>query len=63
MPRGEEAGRRPGRYLPPLSMSIPMLIFGGASLALPLATARALQLTEAQVGAWILALYGRLRQE
>ena len=47
-----------GRYLPPLSMAIPMLIFAGASLALPLAAARALQLTEPQVGAWILALYG-----
>jgi benzoate membrane transport protein len=52
------ARQRLGRYLPPLSMAVPMLIFSAAALAIPLATARALQLAAPQVGAWILALYG-----
>src|SRR5918998_2772525 len=46
------------RYAAPLSMAIPVTIFSVAALALPLATARALELSAQQLGGWLLALYG-----
>ncbi len=55
------AARRAWRqhpYVPPLSMAIPVTIFSVAALALPLAAARALELSAPQLGSWLLALYG-----
>ena len=51
-------GRGLGRYASPLSMAVPIMIFSVAAIALPLATARALQLAAPQVASWILTLYG-----
>jgi benzoate membrane transport protein len=46
------------RLLPPLSMVVPLTIIFVAVLAIPLATAQALDFTTQQTGAWLFALYG-----
>jgi predicted benzoate:H+ symporter BenE len=50
------ASDRVQRLLPPLSMAIPLTIVVIAVLAIPLATAQALEFTPHQTGAWILGL-------
>ncbi len=51
------AASRMQRLAPPLSMAVPLAIIVVAVLAIPLATAQALDFTPDQTGAWLFALY------